>query len=112
MAPMSKGKWRQEQSIPDVPFQQALYKEIFLKIETEQYFCFMRQAGEQRRLVVCWGIRHFPWESLQNAAVPKTAPGPSDVPAAQRNAFLAEGKRLLLHFCCCRGNTSPMSNTS
>lgn len=80
----------------DVPFQQTVYKELFLLVKTEKYFCFRSQA-EQRRLV-CWGIRHLTWESLLNTAIPNAAPGPSDVPPAQRNAFLAQGKRLLLHF--------------
>lgn len=89
---------------PRCPISAAVYKESFLSVKTEKYFCLKSQAGEQRRLVVCWGIRHLTGESLPTTAVPNAAPGSSDVPPAQRNAFLAQGKRL--HFPAAVPNTS------
>lgn len=110
MAPMSKGKWREEKSIPDVQFQQAVYKELFLSIETEKYFCLKSQAGGQRRLVVSWGTsRGSPCKTQQFQRSPsstrcatsteKCLPRPGEMAAAALP-------------CCCGCSTSPMPNTS
>lgn len=70
MALMSKGKWREEQSIPDVPLQQAVYKKLFLSVKTEKYFCSKSQAEEQRRLVVL-GHQALTCDPCQTQLFPK-----------------------------------------
>jgi len=94
---LRRTKANEQQIIPDITFQWPVCKELFLSIEIQKYSCFKKgQTGEQRRSVVCWGVRHLTPESLQSTAVPTAMPNPSDVPLPKRNILLAKIFWLLL----------------
>lgn len=90
----------------------AVYKELFLLVKTEKSFCFESQAGEQRtepsRRTEKIGV-FLGHQSLPDTAIPSAAPGPSDVPPAQRMPSLPGEKGISL---LCRGSTSLMPNTT